>query len=389
MADMAQRLGAAGLQAHPGVRLHGFIAHGGRMTQAVDVPSDTCLTMVALSTEGVGDMDAALYTADGEVLAADAQPDAHPAIQICGGAEAARLYYVVHAYSGAGSFLMQAFSGPRTALSTVAAELGGQPALATVPGAQPVVEDLIDGLAHGLRKRGFQPIEPPLRVPLEPQQRVRVGLHVTPGRCYAVAAFGVDGIENLELRVLDQHGDPLALDTSPLAQAEVQFCAREEAHFTAETYAANGGGAAAMLLYQGNAHQVLPGAGLWLDKAGGLTHAGAGHATVAKTVEPPGGSQPSTDGRSEKRVGGHLNAGQVVEHRLLLERSGCYRIAAQVASSLSSIEIQWSATAGVYERSDELCIAQAKLVRLRFSALAGHGRYAATVVRKPGSTASR
>lgn len=382
MANMERRLGAVGLSLHPGTHLHGFIAHGGRMTRAIDVPADTCLTLVALSTEGVGDMDAALYTADGEVLAADAQPDAHPAIQICGGSDPIRLYYVVHAYAGAGSFLMEGFSGPRSTVLRAARELGGQPALATVPGVEPAVEDLIEDLAQGLRKRGFQPIEAPLKLPLEARQRVRVGLHVAPGRCYAVAAFGVDGIDNLELRILDQHGDPLALDTSPLAQAEVQFCAREDAQFTAETYAVAGGGSAAMLLYQGNAHQVLPGAGLWLDKSGGLSQGSGTHATVAKTVGSANTDDQSRSAHPSARVTGALSPGQVVEQRLRLDR-GCYGLSTETAPSLVALDVQWTPEGGPMEREPHLCIREARWVRLRLSALAGQGRYAAIIVPQP------
>lgn len=384
MADVERRLADVGLSIHFGMHLHGFIAHGGRMTRAVDVPAETCLTLVALSTEGVGDMDAALYTADGEVLAADAQPDAHPAIQICGGPDPVRLYYVVHAYSGAGSFLMEAFSGPRSAFERAAAELGGQPALASVPGVNPAVDDLIEDIAQGLRKRGFQPIEAPLKLAMEARQRVRVGLHVAPGRCYAVAAFGVDGIDNLELRILDQRGEPLALDTSALAQAEVQFCSREDAQFTAETYAVAGGGAAAMLLFQGNAHQVLPGAGLWLDKSGGLSRASGARATVAKTVEPEptGTGARSSESATSARLTGVLAPGQVVEQRLRLG-PGCYELSTEADTSLVSLAAQWAPEGARMEPVPSLCLRETRWVRLRLSALSGQGRYAAVVLPRP------
>ena len=86
--------------------------------------------MVAIASRGVHDMDAAVYSPEGELLAADSQPDAHPTIQVCSGEQEARLYYVVHIYEGAGAYLMVPFAGGSEQLEAGARVLGGRPATA-------------------------------------------------------------------------------------------------------------------------------------------------------------------------------------------------------------------------------------------------------------------
>ena len=63
----------------------GFMSTGGRSTQRFELPAKSCMTLVAIAAQGVHDMDAAVYGPEGDLVAADSQPDAHPTIQLCAG----------------------------------------------------------------------------------------------------------------------------------------------------------------------------------------------------------------------------------------------------------------------------------------------------------------
>lgn len=365
----------------------GFLPAGGRQAFAIELPGDRCMTLVAIATPGVTDMDAALYTPDGEVLAADSQPDSHPAIHVCGTGEPRTVYYVVHSYEGAGSFLMASFSGGRQAVDAVAARLGGRPAIATdIHGPRSVRAAMTD-FGEGLHRRGFERRGETTALSLSERQRLRVAVPVRAGRCYAVAAFGEQPLRQVDLRVLDAVGSEVVNDQAPLPAARVQFCARESATYAAETHAVVGTGQAMLVVFDANAHEVLGEAGLWLGhpgKAQGPRPAGAD--ALAKAVEQAHEAGFAT---LAARFEGQLALGEAQEHRITVARRNCLRLVYAPADGLQGAELQLLRTAAERrviplgaesaQSPIELCAQPGEELRIRVIADTGSGGYSLSV----------
>ena len=129
MRAIAQQLGAAGLEADR-QEFRGFLTTGARTTHKFNLPARGCATLIAIASRGVHDMDAALYSPEGDVLAVDTQPDAHPTMQVCNGDEARTIYYALQVYEGAGSFVIGMFMGEQATLERAAKVLGARPTIA-------------------------------------------------------------------------------------------------------------------------------------------------------------------------------------------------------------------------------------------------------------------
>ena len=256
----------------------------------------------------------------------------------------------------------------------VAAELGGQPAVAPSPGAKHEVDDFIDGFAQGLQKRGFQPLEAPLRISLEEQQHIRVALPVTSGQCYAVAAFGLGELADVGLRILDDRGAEVVLDEAPMAHAQVQFCAEQAGQFIAEAFAARGKGDAELLLYEGSARRVLAGTGLWLGKrADQRPRTTALSDAVAKSVEQ---ARAEGFGAPHEQFDLYLQPGQVVEREVSLSGQRCHRLIVSVEQTLVHLQATVSRPTGQARPLDDepFCLRQPEKITLRFAATRGYGR---------------
>ena len=93
----------------------GFLPPAERTTFAVRVEPGRCALFVAIASANVGDLDAALYGAEGRVIAEDEGGDARPVLSVCSGAEPLELYYSVRAYQGAGAFVTRSYDRPVTA----------------------------------------------------------------------------------------------------------------------------------------------------------------------------------------------------------------------------------------------------------------------------------
>lgn len=244
----------------------GFLTAGTRGTHPLELAARTCATWLALASEGIADMDAAIYSPEGEVLAVDSQPDARPTLQVCAGETSLRLYYTLQIYEGAGSFLMAGFTGPRSSLEAAAHALGARPMVTDLGEASAAGQGRVSAFRDGQQRRGFLPVQLPVRVPLAAAQRARSVIAVEPGGCYSAAGFALDGLRGVELRVLDEEGTELARDAAGQEDAAVQFCAERRAEYAAELRGGAGTGAALLLLFRAEAALIGGRAGLWLGE---------------------------------------------------------------------------------------------------------------------------
>src|SRR5262245_52005221 len=91
---VSRTLERAGLRAS-GRGLWGFMLAGSHATLPVTIDANSCVTVVARATHGARDVDAALYAADGRLLALDSGAGASPAVQACANEASAQAYYVI------------------------------------------------------------------------------------------------------------------------------------------------------------------------------------------------------------------------------------------------------------------------------------------------------
>jgi hypothetical protein len=259
----------AGLHAG-GPALAGFLLSGNHATLPIKIPAEQCMTIASRATRGARDVDAALYSAEGTLLALDSEPDAHPSLQACAAEGETRVYYVIQFYDGDGSFLAVPFFGPRSTLHRAAAALGGNPAFAEIVTAPEVGEDAVSAFSEGMRKRGYAAVGEPQRFEIAEGERVRENLPVEPGKCYTVAAFGGSGVSELSLRVMDDHGVELSASGEGQAHAATQLCARANATYALESAARAGAGQVLLFVYRVDVMTAGGDAGLWLGKRASL-----------------------------------------------------------------------------------------------------------------------
>lgn len=267
--------------------LAGFMLAGSHATLPLYVAAGECVTVLARATSGARDIDAALYSAEGRLLALDSGASARPAVQACAVDAAVRAYYVIQFYDGDGSFIALPFYGPRSALRAASAAVGGKPALAEIVSAPEVSEEPANAFSEGLRKRGFDAVGEPRRFQIAQGERVRASLPVETGQCYTVAVFGGAGIGALRLRLLDTQGAAASVADESAPHAAAQLCARETAPYVVESESTAGAGEAVVVVYRVDVLTAGGDAGLWL-----------GHR--AQNSDPvPSAKQPSASGQTK------------------------------------------------------------------------------------------
>jgi hypothetical protein len=260
---MSRTLERAGLKP-AGRGLWGFMLAGSHATLPLTIAANSCVTVVARATRGARDVDAALYAADGRLLALDSGAGSTPAVQACAAEVSAQAYYVIQFYDGDGSFVALPYQGPRSASRSARAAVGGKLAFAEIVDAPEVAEEPISALTEGLRKRGFNAVGEPRQFAIAQGERVRATLPVEAGQCYTVASFGGPGVEELRLRLLDEQGQVVSEADDATPRAAAQLCARATAPYAIEAEAAAGAGEVLVLTYRVDVLTAGGDAGLWL-----------------------------------------------------------------------------------------------------------------------------
>lgn len=226
---LAQRLAAIGKKLEvAGARVAdinatGFLVKGGSATIAIDVPDAQCVTLVAIASGGIDDLDATLFSTAGEVVAQDRQPDSHPAIQVCGREGETRHYLHILAYDGAGAYRLGSFTSTRAAFPRIAQLLGGLPGV--VRHAAGTARERALELAEGARKRGFEPTGAASEIDLDDAEPLLLPLPVERGYCYHVVALAFERRAKLTLAILDELGRALRVED---VEAGIQICASRD-----------------------------------------------------------------------------------------------------------------------------------------------------------------
>ncbi|MDP3279403.1 MAG: hypothetical protein Q8Q09_29705 [Deltaproteobacteria bacterium] len=337
-----------------GARLDGYLAAGfmterQSATTVVDVPAGGCVSMLAVATPGIADLDARLYDEQGELLVEDVEPDSHPTLQICS-REARRLYHVLQAFDGNGAFAIAQFSGTRAAMESVAHATGGRPgASMSTALARSELDQRAAELRMMLTRRGFSPSGDPARVSFVVPGAVLVPFATSADRCFTIAAMQETGELRLRLRVIDGSDEVLARDVRGERDAVLQFCPPSATPLRIEL-ASSGPGSAQVLVFSADAAEFGAANALWLGQR------------LALTVSPL-----SLDARLAARRGelsalgvsaltlvsrSAMAAGESREHTLTLEPGQCSVLGALVGRGVGRVSAEvLDATAEPWMRS--------------------------------------
>lgn len=218
LAALSQELLAEGYRPTGEMKL-GFVAPSTRNVEPVSIAPRTCVSVAAVATPSVSDLDAALYAADGTVLSEDDGPSARPVLRVCSGNVALTAYLVLFPFQGAGSYAAQRFERPVSALDA-------QADAAESVAVSPAFEELLS-LLH---RQGYRDETPLVDVPLVPGVGLRFAAKLLAGHCYSMLADG----PHMRLRLLDAAGREIAVGIGDEAPAVLQHCAREDAELTLE-----------------------------------------------------------------------------------------------------------------------------------------------------------
>jgi hypothetical protein len=295
----------------------GFLAPGARALLPLVLEPLTCTAIVAAASPSVADLDAALYTPDGAVLAEDDASDPRPVVRMCTGKQRLTAYLALYAFQGTGSYAAARMTRPRKDSDPL-----------------PAADDAVSGspefleLVRALHNRGYQDEGPSTRLPLVSGSPLRLAAKVVAGQCYSMVADG----EALHLRLFDDEGFEVAQGVGEKGPAALQYCASRSGEFALELSAR--GAARVAQLARFRAAQAA---------VGGTRAAWLGEPVPAADAEPPAGEAQAPrqcrgpEQSLAKQVA--LSQGHVLE--LALPRTGgCTRIVAQLHQGLTRLTLR-------------------------------------------------
>jgi len=248
----------------------GFLTPHGQVTSALDVAAGECVSVVAVGSGAIRDLDAHFYDPSGDLVVEDVEPDAHPTVQLCATAPR-RIYHALEAFDGQGAYAVLLFKSDRAGLEVVARAMGGHPGASTgAAGGDAALERRVTAFRDGIARRGFQGYGDPRPVELDGAGGVLLPLQVSPDRCFTVAAFAEDEASSLSLRVLDGDLDEVASDLEGGRDAALQFCPGAEGPLSVRVERRSGRGAVVLHAFSADAASVGGEGALWLGVRRGV-----------------------------------------------------------------------------------------------------------------------
>jgi hypothetical protein len=190
-----------------------------RALSTVEVAPRSCVAIAAAATPSVADLDAALYAADGSVLAEDDSASPRPVLRLCSAERGLSAHLALYAFQGAGSYALQQFEKP----------LGASDAPEAGSGQGAASAHFLE-LLRSLHARGYREHEALAEVPLVPGSPLRVSLQTLAGHCYSVVADGNEA----QLRLLASDGRELARGLSSEGAAALQHCTSADGELALE-----------------------------------------------------------------------------------------------------------------------------------------------------------
>ena len=188
----------------------GEVTEGERTGAFVDIAEGACLLAYARASSSLEDIDVAAFGEEGNPVASDEGPDAHPAVVVCP-QHASRVYVVAHAASGEGLVALAAQQVPRDRAAELARAFsarGGAAQGAHAADAWPGLEDHVR--AHRDALGGKWEEVRRVAVTLDARAPTFVGFSIAADQCLDVMVVPDEDVALVELEAQDGEGRLIA-----------------------------------------------------------------------------------------------------------------------------------------------------------------------------------
>jgi hypothetical protein len=203
----------------------GPIGEGERLGAFVDVPEGACLLAYARASSSVEDIDVIVFAEEGNPIAADEGPDAHPTVLVCP-PHPDRVYLTVHAAAGEGLVALAAQFAPRERAAEVALKLGARGSRGEGPRsaeAWPGLDERVHAHRAALGGGHWDEIRR-VAVTADARTETVLAIGVDANQCLDVLAVADDGVALLELEVADGDGRVIARAREGAHERSVLLC---------------------------------------------------------------------------------------------------------------------------------------------------------------------
>ena len=184
----------------------GETVDGERLGGFVDIPKDQCLLGYARGSSSIEDLDVAIFAEEGNPIAADEAPDAHPTVLLCP-PHPERVYVAVHTATGEGLVALAAQLLPRDRAADAAHTLGARGGRGGGPrpaDAWPGLEDHVR--AHRAALGGAWEELRKVAVTVDARSTTEVALPVEANQCIDALIVPDDDVAMLDVEALDGDG---------------------------------------------------------------------------------------------------------------------------------------------------------------------------------------
>jgi hypothetical protein len=188
----------------------GEAVEGERLGAFVEVPADACLLGYARSSSSLDDIDVAAFADEGNPIATDEAPDAHPTILLCP-PHPERVYLAVHAASGEGLVALAAQIVPRERAAEVGRVLGARGSRGEGPrpaDAWPGLEDHVR--AHRVALGGTWEEFRKVALTLDARATSFVAVPIESNQCIDAVIVPDDDVSMIDVEAMDGEGRVIA-----------------------------------------------------------------------------------------------------------------------------------------------------------------------------------
>ena len=202
----------------------GPIGEGERRGAFVDVPASSCLLGYARASTSVEDIDVVAFAEEGNPIAADEAPDAHPTVLVCP-PHPDRVYLAVHDASGEGLVALAAQIFPQEHAGEIASKLGAHGAQGDgtrSADAWPGLDERVR--AHRAALGGRWEETKRIAVTADARTETVVPLVADANQCVDVFAVGDDSVALLDLEIADGDGRIVARAHEGARERSVDVC---------------------------------------------------------------------------------------------------------------------------------------------------------------------
>lgn len=217
------------------------MAEGGLIAYAVNGQPGACYTTVALGHEGQ-DLNMVVMDPQGERVGYNVDPTPHPWASFCA-SEPGRYTVRLQMDAGSGEYYYATYQGPRAVELASLFGDGQDDASATVATLDEATAQRVRDLDETLGSENMMRVGEPHGQQYAARERREYALSLTPGRCYAFAAFGGPGTQDTDLILVDGEGRVLTRDNTRSVDALVRYCPQTESSYRLQARVGEGEGA--------------------------------------------------------------------------------------------------------------------------------------------------